>query len=249
MFVNVQNVDLHDPVPALLRGAWRRTWIRHDDGALDDSSIVVWLQLDRLMADIRVPADHETLADRGSLAGCDVDDLERLAVGESSTGYTCCSPVVAGDDGVRRATARWSESEGDVAFQPLGAYPEPGMLEWDDDGDVMIERAPSGAYVERWERIAQATSPLDHRRDGDEQLYIAGDVAIRVRDRPSAGHRVARLDELIREAGDDRATIEALVDCEFSLAERSGSGSGDTFVITASTHPWRVGEDIHVAVR
>ena len=42
-------------VAELLRGGWQRSWIRYSDGALDDTSTVVWLQHESAMADVRVP--------------------------------------------------------------------------------------------------------------------------------------------------------------------------------------------------
>ena len=108
-----------------MHGAWRRAWIRHADGSVDDTSTVVWIQLESSMADIRVPLEHRELAGRGSLAECSLDDLRRLAVGESSTGRTECSPIGVTDGGVIRATAEWVHGHGDVAFQPVTAYPEP----------------------------------------------------------------------------------------------------------------------------
>jgi hypothetical protein len=235
------------PVPELLRGAWKRSWIRYEDGVVDDTTTVVWVQLDVRMADLRVPAAVDDLADRGSLAGCRLDDLRRLAAGESSTGSTVCSPIEVGGDGVRRATASWVDDDLDVAFQPVTAFPEPGLLEWNDDGTVMIETAPSGAYVERWERLPGSSEPLVLRRMGATLLYIAGAISILVRDRPVPVPVAERLDTLVAEAGDDRAAVEALVDCEFSFAVRRGST--DDAVVTASTHPWRVGEVVDVGVR
>jgi len=234
-----------EPVPELLRGCWRRTWIEHSDGTVDDTSTVVWLQLSSRMADLRLPAGHADLADRGSLAGCSLDDLRRLAASESSSGVTVCSPVEVAAGGIRRATAEWPDDRGGVAFQPVTAYPEPGLLEWSTDGAVMIERAPSGAYVECWHRMPHTDQPLGHRvLPGAAELFIAGAAALLVRDRPVPITRRERLDRLVAEAGDDRAALEALVDCEFSLAQRDGAA----YVVTASTHPWRTGEVIDVAV-
>lgn len=233
-------------VPELLRGAWRRAWIRFVDGTVDDTSTVVWVQLEHRMADIRVPAGHGDLAGRGSLATCTIGELRRLATGDSSTGSTSCSAIEIDADGVRRATAEWFDSVGDVAFQPVSAFPEPGLLEWSDDGTVMTERAPSGAYVEQWERMPDSSQPLMHvELDDRAEVFVAGAVAILVRDRLRPLPVVARLDALVADARDDRAAVEALVDCEFSLAVRRG----DDYLITASTHPWRAGEVLDVDVR
>lgn len=232
-------------VAELLRGGWQRSWIRYSDGALDDTSTVVWLQHESAMADVRVPESHSALQQCGSLAGCTLEQLRLLADSESSTGTTVCTQIEVGADGVRRATAQWPRLAGGVEFQPVSGFPEPGLLEWNDDATVMLERAPSGAYVEQWRRIPDTETPLEQRRlDDGSTLYLAGSVAVRVRDRPRPIPAGERLEVLIAEAGDDRSAIEALVDCEFSLAHRRGSA----YVVTASTHPWRIGEVIDVAV-
>jgi hypothetical protein len=229
-------------VPPELFGCWQRTWIEFADGTRDDTSTVIWLQLQSKMADIRVSVDQPG-HDRGSLAECSLDELRTLAESESSSGYTTCTPIVIGDDGARRATAEWFTRGHGVAFQPVSAFPEPGLLEWNDDGTVLYERAPSGAYVEEWRLIPGTSDGLQYaqRADGGE-LYVAGMVAVLVRDRPHAIPRAARLQELVAECGEDRDAIERLIDCEFSFARQHGSG----YVVEASTLPWNIGKVIDV---
>ena len=53
---------------------------------------------------------------------------------------------------VRRATAEWHTRGHGTAFQPVSAFPEPGLLEWNDDGTVMIERATATSSVSSPER-------------------------------------------------------------------------------------------------
>lgn len=229
------------PVPPLLRGCWRREWIRFADGTVDDTSTVIWLQLESKMVDVRVAADLDELASRAGLADCSVADLQRLAQSESSSGYTTCTPI-QGDPAARSATAEWHTRGFGVAFQPVSAYPEPGLLEWNADGTVMTERAPSGAYVEEWHRMDGTSEPLVYRvLDPQRQLYVAGSVAVLVRERPVPVPRSARLAELMAET-DDPSRLAALVDCEFSVAER---GDG-VYRITASTLPWKVGGTLSV---
>lgn len=212
---------------------------------MDDTSTVVWLQLESRMADVRIPASHTALSGRGALAECSLDELRQLAASESSCSITTCSPVAIGPDGIRRATAEWPGSDDEIAFQPVSAFPEPGLLEWSDDASVMIERAPSGAYVEEWVRLDDTQTLHAHRLlDDRRQLFVTGAVAVLVRDRPAPIERMERLDVLVAQAGDDRAALEALVDCEFSVAERRGS----RYVVTASTFPWRIGDELDVAV-
>lgn len=92
-------------VPLELVGCWRRAWIEFADGSRDDTSTVIWLQLDRDMADLRVPADRGSVSACGGFDECALDELRVLAGSESSSGITTCTPIITGDDGVRRATA------------------------------------------------------------------------------------------------------------------------------------------------
>src|SRR5690606_17880284 len=108
----------------------------------------------------------------------------------------------------------------------------PGLLEWVTD-DVMIERAPSGAYVEEWRRLPGTRGPLRHLVETTgRHVYVAGTAAVVVRDRPRPVATETRLAELVAACGDDRDSIVALVDCEFSFARRTDDG---TYVVEAST--------------
>lgn len=232
-------------VPVALRGCWQRAWIEFADGTRDDTSLVVWLQLESEMADVRLPARRGTVVDRSGFDDCSLDELRALVDSESSSGVTVCSPVAVGTDGVRSARAEWVDGPHSVGFQPVSAFPEPGLLEWVAD-DVLIERAPSGAYVEEWHRLPGTTHPLHHVIDADDRhIYRAGDAAVLVRDRRPPLPRIARLDELAAECGDDRDRLVALVDCEFSFARRRDGN----YVIEASTLPWREGAVIDVDLR
>ena len=131
-------------VPDELFGCWQRQWIEFADGSRDDTSFVVWLQLPSLMADVRLSPAALALAGRTSLS---LSDLMVLAQSDSSSGATVCTPVVEGT-----AVAEWSTA---IGFQPVSAFPESGVLEWNSDGTVMMERAPSGVHP----RTAPISSP------------------------------------------------------------------------------------------
>lgn len=198
-------------VPDLLLGAWRRASIVNDDGSSDTESIVLWLQLESAMVDVRIPVDMEEASD------C-----------EASTGRTTCTPVETGGDGIRRATAEWhTRGSDDIAIHPVSAFPEPGLLEWNQDGSVMIERAPSGAYVEEWHRVPGSTDRIvEHWTDFRRRLYATGDLAVLVTD----------------DRGDDRSPFEV----EFAICEPADDRS--RWRIVASTLPGRIGEDIDVGL-
>ena len=85
-------------VPDLMLGCWRRAWIEFEDGRRDDTSIVVWLQTDSAMVDVRIPADRAVLTGRGSLDDCTIDDMYTLAAVDASSGFTECGPVTTDPD-------------------------------------------------------------------------------------------------------------------------------------------------------
>ena len=145
----------------------------------------------------------------------------RSRAADASSGFTECGPIEVDADGVRTATASWHTRGHGVNFQPVSAFPEPGLMSWNDDATVMMERAPSGAYVEEWRLVPGSRDPtLASRRSTTRRLYRAGPVAVlrprSPRSDPAAGTlaRVAR-----RATQGDRPMIEALLDCEFSVAE------------------------------
>ena len=91
----------------------------------------------------------------------------------------------------------------------------------------MIERAPSGAYVEEWHRLPGSTERLiEHRTDVGHRVYVAGDLAVVV--------------------NDDRSETTSPFDVEFSICEPVRNES--TWRIVASTLPGRIGEDVHVGI-
>jgi hypothetical protein len=236
-------------VPEVLYGCWRRAWIEFSDGTRDDTTTVVWLQTESSMVDVRIAADRPDLADRGGLQDCTTNELRALAANDASSGFTRCEPISIGVDGTRTATASWHTRGHGVNYQPVSAFPEPGLMSWNDDGTVMIERAPSGAYVEEWRLVDGSRDPLAVTTidtvdtvDTVGTVYRAGDTAVLVRDRAIAIPRQARLLELLDEYAADRPMVEALLDCEFSVAERTG----DDWIITTSTLPWREGKVLDV---
>ena len=231
------------PVPDLLFGCWKRAWIKFADGTVDDTTIVVWLQTESQMVDVRIHADPLNIGRRSGLHDCTIDELHALALNDASSGFTECGPPVVGADGLRGATASWHTREHGVNFQPVSAFPEPGHMTWNADGTVMMEYAPSGAYIEEWRLVPGSRDPLTVSQHDGFTLYRAGGVAVLVRDRAIAVPRVARLAELVDEYWEDRILIEQLLDCEFSVAELSDG----EWRITASTLPWRQGDvlDVH----
>jgi hypothetical protein len=108
----------------------------------------------------------------------------------------------------------------------------------------MIERAPSGAYVEDWRLQPGSQAFGAHLTKGNAPsltcLYVAGDHAIFARNRSEALPADKTLLEIARETGYDEQRLRELLDCEFSYARRARPG-GD-YLIELSTLPWREGQ-------
>jgi hypothetical protein len=223
-------------------GCWKRAWIEFSDGTRDDTTTVVWLQTESLMVDVRIPADRAVPSDRAALIDCSVEELRAIASSDASSGFTECGPPVVDADGLRSATASWHTRGHGVNFHPVSAFPEPGLMTWNDDATVMMERAPSGAYVEEWRLVPGSRDPLIVASVDAATMYRAGPVAVLVRDRIVPIPRPARLLELLDECAADRSMMEALLDCEFSVAELKGNH----WTVVASTLPWREGKALDV---
>jgi hypothetical protein len=223
-------------------GCWKRAWIEFSDGTRDDTTTVVWLQTESRMVDVRIPADRAVRSDRAALHECSVDELRAIASSDASSGFTECGPPVVDGDGLQSATASWHTRGHGVNFQPISAFPEPGLMAWNHDATVMMERAPSGAYVEEWRLVPGSRGALTVASVGDTTTYRAGPIAVLVRDRSVPIPRPARLRELLDEYATARSMMEALLDCEFSVAEQTDG----EWTITASTLPWREGRVLDV---
>ena len=229
-------------VPDLMFGCWRRAWIEYADGARDDTTTVVWLQTESTMADVRIAAVRPDLSDRAGLHECTAAELRSLAVNDASSGFTECGPVEIDADGRRSSIAEWHTRGYGINFQPVSVFPEPGLMSWNDNGTVMFERAPSGAYEEEWRLVPGSRDLLSVSHIADGTVLRAGPVAVFMRDRKVPVPRLARLQDLLDEYDADRPMMEALLDCEFSVAELHGAD----WVISASTLPWREGTVLDV---
>lgn len=216
-----------------LRGCWERSWIQFADGTRNDTDRVVWLQTGSAMADVRIPGDRPSFDGVSGFEACTEAQLAALASSIASTGHTVTTDECDLADGSRSCVAEWFSYGSGANFQPECTFPEPGSLNVDPTGRVMIERAPSGAYVEEWHLVPASPDLLRHDLLPDgRQLFVAGPVAVLLRDRVVA-----------MQPGDE-FTFERL-DCEFSVARLGTDGQ---YRITASTLPWREGVPLDAAV-
>jgi hypothetical protein len=228
-------------VPRRLLGCWDRRYIRFSDGTEDTSTRVLWVQTLSGVGDIRIPATRPNLSARTGLADCSKDELLALAEQDCFCGITLFD-----SNAQPFPTASWPKESYLFRFQPVITFPEPGWMEWLEEGTCMIERAPSGAYVEDWRLQPGSQSFGAHLTQRDAPsltcLYVAGDHAIFARNRSEALPTDKTLLELAREADYDHRRLQELLDCEFSYARRAQPG-GD-YVIEVSTFPWREGQPL-----
>ena len=224
--------DDSSSVPVWLQGCWRREWIQFADGARNEADHVYWLQTDRSMADVRVSGARPAFSGVTDLVECSVEQLTSLATSNASTGFTTVADAVEHADGSFSCVAEWFTYGPGANFQPTCTFPEPGLLSVDPTGTFMIERAPSGEYVEEWHLVLGSRDASPRREvlaDGRE-LFVAGPVAILARDRTVAV------------ASGEPLTVESL-DCEFSVALQGFDGH---YRIEVSTLPWREGAFLDV---
>ena len=228
-------------VPTRLLGCWYRRYIRFSDGTEDTSTRVIWVQTLSGVGDIRVAATRPDLRTRDGLADCSKEELLALAEQDCFCGVTLFNSKAQ-----PFPTASWPKESYLFRFQPVITFPEPGWMEWLEGGTCMIERAPSGAYVEDWRLQPGSQSFGAHLTQRDAPsltcLYVAGDHAIFARNRSEALPTDKTLLELAREAGYEHKRLQELLDCEFSYARRARPGSD--YVIEVSTFPWREGQPL-----
>lgn len=229
-------------VPEQLIGCWKRHSIVLKDGTVDRTTRVLWLQTASGVADIRISADRPDMRHRSGLASCTRDELLALAEQDCFAATTLFDPAAT-----PYPMAIWPISLDLFRFQPVVSYPEPGWLEWKDNGSVMMEYAPSGAYEEDW-RLLETKPPfaihlMKVTNDAIECLYVVGNHAVRARSRRQAITQQRPLPEIARGLGDDLEPIREMLDCEFSYAQRDAASKD--YVIELSTLPWLEGQKLN----
>jgi hypothetical protein len=229
-------------VPTKLMGCWHRRYIRFPDGQDDTTTRVIWVQTLSGVGDVRVAANRPNLRSRGSLANCSREELIALADQDCFAGLTLYDK-----DTEPYPSASWPPEAYLFRYQPVITFPEPGWMQWSEEGTCMIERAPSGAYVEDWRLQPRSREFAVHlsmpRAPTKTCLYVAGVHAIFAKDRPDALPTDKNLQQLFDESGQDIEKLRRWLDCEFSYATRRNAS--EDYVIQLSTLPWREGQPLH----
>lgn len=220
-------------VPDISMRCFRRDEIAFPDGSVDRATQVYWLQARSSYGDLRVPPGRPH---RGG-AGLSAYDLEELqALGRQQGSYGACQ--------YQGNVAVWDRL---VGFQSVVHFPEPGIMS--QDGEILIEDSPSGAYRELWAPLPgssaghqcyalcaqkSAGGTWAARQGG---VVVAGDYAMLIVDRLAPVPTLRNIDVIIAELWPNRNAIAALLDCEFSFGVRRPGTQ--TFDIRLSTLPFR----------
>lgn len=213
------------PVPAPLRGLWRREVITAP-GFRDETTKVLWLQTASWYADIRVPADRPGARGAG-FGGYSDAELVSLARIQGFAGE-----LSATDD-----VCFWRR---DLDHQPAG--PIPDEARYTVDGDVMVEDGIHADYQEIWRREPGAGGGFAafRREGGGGLMVLAGKHLLEFVARPGSAPEGPSLANLLEQAlaAGDRAGAEALLATRIRYARAEGGG----WWVELSSLPWLEGQ-------
>jgi hypothetical protein len=236
---DIDSAHARGDVPDWALGCFRRRSISFFNGAVDQTTEVVWLQSRGLTADFRRAQSRSKLG--AALTPADLSLAELLELAELEGGLARTRW-----DG---RLMHWSDW---VSFQSHAKWPEPGLLT--RIGNCLIELAPSGAYVEDWRYQPSGVGPLiglqlleekdvasqaiRHRGGG---LIVCGEHAAFVRGRPTElpGGRLA---DYVRAHAHDAARLDQIF--AFDAAYGTRVPTGHDFTVSLATLPWREGQPL-----
>jgi allophanate hydrolase len=208
--------------------SWRRLAMAAPGTLVDSSTEVDWLQAGELYIDLRTPVDMP------AITGTSLDTLTRddlLAL--------CTQQAFAGHLDVRVDEWTWRR---EIDLHPAEPLPDRGRLHL--AGDTLVETGIGRDYYEDWTADPPAAEVTELAlRDGTGRpgmLLRVGDRFGYVRGRAPGEEPqpVATLRDTVASADLDAA--RALLDLEMSL----GTIEGDRWLITRSTWPFRIGDDL-----
>jgi hypothetical protein len=230
-------------VPDQAIGLWRREVKEMEDGSADRTTRVFYGQTRNLYIDIRIPIDRPATPPGRGFEGYSLEELAQIAKQQAFAGHA----VIEGG----RCT--WHRT---IDYQPRTGRPDSSLIEV--EGDTLHERGDANSvtgmnFYESYHRecrgderrlafrLAESDgTPFGDRTAHDAFLVVLDDRFWFARARASDLAMGKSLPDLVREAGDDRAAIEACLDCEISFG-CLGEGDG-AWRIEFSTLPWREGE-------
>ncbi len=219
------------PVPARLRGLWRRGAIEFADGTGDHTTRVFYMQGPTLFADLRVPAGQKRFPAGASLDGLSTVSLRALMARMGFAGHT----TMTGNRVTWHRHFDYQQGRGDAVDVDVGVC--------SFKGPRMIEEEPGGAFVEHWRRVDDGGGRfLTLRCDGGpgtpERILVAsGDRFMIARDRVATLPRGRYLADLA--SSPSPAALAPYLDCELAYGRRPGRRGA--WRIGLSTIPAREG--------
>lgn len=220
-----------------LVGVWRRRSIELEDGQIDTTTQVFWLQAQVCFGDIRIPIERPELPLHHDLA--DLTEWGALALSHQQ-GF-------AGMTHLEGNTCQWHRY---IDYQPPNGSRDIGLLQLEQD--CLVELGVEQVYREEWERIDDgSTGCIALVLDPDEPsgmgtrwqgCFVAvGNYFVYVLDQRPALPAANSLSALLQ-AAQNRTEQLRYLNCEISFG-RCNSGRS-LWEIERSTLPWREGKSL-----
>ncbi|MCV7046891.1 allophanate hydrolase [Mycobacterium frederiksbergense] len=208
--------------------SWRRLAMAVPGAVVDTTTEVQWLQAGELYIDLRTPKDMPTITAR-TLDELTREDLLALCEQQAFGGYL-------EDDG-----AQWTWWR-EVDLHPADPLPDRGRLHLIDG--ILVETGIGRDYFEDWAAETPEVSGLElalHDDTGRPGLLLrVGAHFGYVRGRAAGIAPTPGVTLRDAVAGADLESARALMDLEISL----GTVEDDRWLISRSTLPFRVGDDL-----
>jgi hypothetical protein len=219
-----------------LVGVWRRRSIVTEDGQIDTTTQVFWLQTHACFGDIRIPIDRNPCLGRSSLS--ELTKAEAIDLAEQ-TGF-------GGITQVEGATCQWHRH---IDYQPPNDSRDIGLLEWEQD--ILIELGVEETYREEWERVDDGKTgcialvlETDETKGGPGWqgcFVLVGDYFVQILERRPPLPKTDSL-QLILESAQDGTEYRNYLNCEISFGRRSIGQL--PWEIQLSTLPWQEGRSL-----
>jgi hypothetical protein len=222
-------------VPSQYLGVWKRTLLEQH-GSQDTSSLVLWMQTERIHADIRIPASRIDFSNCKSLLDCSAEQLRCLASQQGFTGTT----------EVNGSVCQWHR---EFDYQPTIGSRDIGEMAFDGEG-ALLETGVDDQYFEIWKKLdrshlkVSSKAILGEDRHGvstPSRLLIAGKYFAFVRPRNIVLPLANSLQEMLDKHYQSMHALLDWLDFEISFGEIFDQTVG---VIQHSTLPFREGVEM-----
>jgi hypothetical protein len=224
------------PVPTEYIGVWQRRKLETPQGT-DDTSLVFWLQTERLHGDIRLHADRPAFEE---------PSLQRMT--EQQRSWLTLQQGFAGVTAVEDDVCQWHR---DIDYQPANGIRDIGRMRF-EGRDRLIETGIDTEYLEVWEKLpdsvertasVKTTVKLPDDREVSAYGLMAGSCFMFIRDRNAPLPPAPDLQTALRQHQPDLVTLAAWLDLEISFGRVQADGTG---LIQHSTLPFREGRRVNL---